>query len=352
MRVLMVAPYSLTRVGGVQGQVLGLTRALRRLGVDVRVIGPCDGPPPAPGVMSVGTSVGWESNGSIAPVATDARAARRTIDLLRDIEPDVVHLHEPVVPGPALALLLGSEVPTVSTHHIAGEVGRDWALPALRTQMHRLAARVAVSASARDTAIEAYGGEYEVWWNGIDVDDIRRATPTRARRPAVVFIGRHEERKGLRVLIDAWEGIDRDAELWIIGSGPETEALQRRGLDGVVWLGRVDDDERDARLGGATVFCAPALGGESFGVVLLEAMAAGAAVVASDIDGYRNVATHEVDALLAAPGDVAALRSALRRVLDDDALRTRLVDAGQRRADQLSMRLLAERYRDLYTAVA
>ena len=352
MRVLMVAPYSLTRVGGVQGQVLGLTRALRRLGVDVRVIGPCDGPPPAPGIMSVGTSVGWESNGSIAPIATDARAARRTIDVLRDLEPDVVHLHEPVVPGPALALLLGSEVPTVSTHHIAGDVGRDWALPALRTQMHRLAARVAVSASARETAIDAYGGEYEVWWNGIDVDDVRRAIPTPTRRPAVVFIGRHEERKGLRVLLDAWDGIDRDAELWVIGSGPETEELQRRGVPDVVWLGRVDDAERDARLRGATVFCAPALGGESFGVVLLEAMAAGAAVVASDIDGYRNVATHELDALLAAPGDVQELRAALRRALDEDALRARLVEAGHRRADQLSMRLLAERYRDLYTAVA
>ncbi len=351
IRVLMVSPYSLTRVGGVQGQVLGLARELRRLGVDVRVLGPCDGPPPATGVMAVGSSVGWENNGSIAPIATDTAAARRTIDALRDVEPDVVHLHEPVVPGPTLALLLGSEVPTVSTHHISGEVGREWAMPALRTQMSRLAARVAVSESARATAVDAYGGDYDVWWNGIDVDRAIDTEATPTDRRAVVFVGRHEERKGLAVLLDAWNGIDRDAVLWVIGGGPETDSLQRRGVPDVEWLGRVDDDERDARLLGATVFCAPALGGESFGVVLLEAMAAGAAVVASDIDGFRNVATDEVDALLVSPGDPDALRSALRRLLDDVALRERLVAAGRRRADELSMRRLAERYLGLYRSV-
>ncbi len=350
-RVLMVSPYSLTRVGGVQGQVLGLARELRRLAVDVRVLGPCDGPPPAPGVMAVGSSVGWENNGSIAPIATDAAAARRTVDALRDVEPDIVHLHEPVVPGPTLALLLGSEVPTVSTHHISGEVGREWAMPALRTQMQRLAARIAVSESARMTAVEAYGGDYEVLWNGIDVERATRVTPTPSDRPAVVFVGRHEERKGLRVLLEAWRGIDRDAVLWVIGGGPETESLQRSGVPAVEWLGRIGDDERDARLLGATVFCAPALGGESFGVVLLEAMAAGTAVVASNIDGFRNVATHDVDALLVDPGDVVALRDSLRRTLDDAALRERLVAAGRRRADDLSMRHLAERYLALYESV-
>jgi phosphatidylinositol alpha-mannosyltransferase len=351
MRVLMVSPYSLTRVGGVQGQVLGLTRELRANGVDVRVVAPCDGPPPAAGIMAVGPSVGWENNGSVAPIAPDAAAARRTIDALRDIRPDVVHLHEPVVPGPTLTLLLGAEVPTVSTHHISGDVGREWAMPALRTQMHRIAARVAVSESARQTAFDAYGGDYEVWWNGIDTARARAADAIRSDRPTVLFVGRHEARKGLRVLVDAWDGIDRDAILWVIGAGPETEALRLRGVPGIEWLGRVDDDQRDARLRGATVFCAPALGGESFGVVLLEGMAAGAMIVASDIDGYRNVATHERDALLTPPGDVEALRSTLRRALDDDTLRARLVAAGSARADDLSMARLARAYLDLYDKV-
>lgn len=351
MRILMVSPYSLTRVGGVQGQVLGLARELRRLGVDARVVAPCDGPPPAAGIMAVGTSVGWENNGSVAPIAPDAAAVRRTIDALRDVRPDVVHLHEPVVPGPALTLLIGSEVPTVSTHHISGEMGREWLMPALRTQMHRLAARVAVSESARQTAFDAYGGEYEVWWNGIDVSRARAAAPTPSDRPAVLFVGRHEQRKGLRVLLEAWEGLDRDAVLWVIGAGPETAELQARDVASVEWLGRVDDAERDSRLRGATVFCAPALGGESFGVVLLEGMAAGATIVASDIDGYRNVATDERDALLTPAGDAMALRGALRRALDDDGLRARLTAAGETRADELSMSRLARCYVDLYERV-
>jgi phosphatidylinositol alpha-mannosyltransferase len=347
----MVSPYSLSRVGGVQGQVLGLAAELRALGHDVRVLAPCDGPPPDRAVMSVGPSVGWESNGSIAPIAPDAAAARRTIDALRDVGPDVVHLHEPVVPGPALALLLGSDVPIVSTHHIAGEVGREWLMPALRPQMQRIVARVAVSESARHTAIDSYGGEYDVWWNGIDVRRARAAAPWPATRPVVVFVGRHEPRKGLRVLIEAWRGIEREAELWVIGAGPETDELRSLGVAGVVWCGRVDDDERDARLRSASVFCAPALGGESFGVVLLEAMAAGAAVVASDIEGYRNVATPSVDALLVAPGDPIALRAALQQVLDDAALHARLTAAGAARADELSMSRLARRYGALYTSV-
>lgn len=350
-RVLMVSPYSLTRVGGVQGQVLGLSRELRTLGIDVRVLAPCDGPPPAAGVMAVGPSVGWENNGSVAPIAPDAAAARRTIDALRDVRPDIVHLHEPVVPGPTLTLLLGAEVPTVSTHHISGDVGREWAMPALRTQMHHLAARVAVSESARQTACDAYGGDYEVWWNGIDVRRARAAPAIGSARPAVFFVGRHETRKGLGVLLDAWSEIDRDAVLWVAGAGPETDELHARGVRAVEWLGRVDDHERDARLRGATILCAPALGGESFGVVLLEGMAAGTAVVASDIDGYRNVATHDVDALLTPPGDAAALRAALRRVLDDGSLRSRLVAAGSRRADELSMARLAQAYAALYERV-
>src|SRR5688572_25083149 len=100
MRVVMTCPYSLSRPGGVQGQVLGLERELRRHGVDVRVLGPCDGPPPEPGVTCVGPTVEWDSNGSVAPIAPGRQTARRTAEALRTIEPDLVHLHEPAVPGP------------------------------------------------------------------------------------------------------------------------------------------------------------------------------------------------------------------------------------------------------------
>jgi phosphatidylinositol alpha-mannosyltransferase len=222
-------------------------------------------------------------------------------------------------------------------------------MPALRTRLERLSARVAVSEAARATAVRVYGPQdISVLWNGVEVDRFASAEPWPTRKPAVLFVGRHEPRKGLAVLLDAWAGIDRDALLWVAGSGPQTDALRRRNVPNVEWLGSVKDDERNRRLRAATIFCAPAVRSESFGVVLLEAMAAGAPVVASRIEGYANVARDGREGLLAAPDDPLALRTALRQVLDDADLRNRLCDAGRRRADQLSMARLAESYADLY----
>jgi phosphatidylinositol alpha-mannosyltransferase len=141
-----------------------------------------------------------------------------------------------------------------------------------------------------------------------------------------------------------------ETRLWVAGDGPETAELQARyaGDGRIEWLGRITDDEKAARMRGADVFCAPSLRGESFGVVLLEAMAAGAPIVASAIEGYQNVARSDQDALLVPPGDVGALRDALRRLLDDGPLRDRLIASGRARAEQFSMKRLAERYLELY----
>jgi phosphatidyl-myo-inositol alpha-mannosyltransferase len=344
----MTCPYSLSRPGGVQGQVLGLARELRKLEVDVRIVAPCDGPPPDPSVVSVGPTVEWESNGSIAPIAPGRAAARRTAEALRSLEPDVVHLHEPAVPGPCLSTLLGYRGPMVGTFHAAGELLHQWSRPAFRSVMQHLTFRVVVSESARETAIKNWGDDYIVLWNGIEIDRIAAAVPTPTTRPTVLFLGRHEPRKGLAVLLDAWEGIDRDAELWVLGGGPQSDELRARRVRNVVWRGSVTDDERNARMRGATVFCAPSLSGESFGVVLLEAMAAGTPIVASSIEGYSNVARADRDALLVPPGDVQALRGSLRRLLDDAPLREQLVACGHERAVEFSMQRLAQHYLELY----
>jgi phosphatidyl-myo-inositol alpha-mannosyltransferase len=349
MRVAMICPYSMSRPGGVQGQVLGLARELRQLDIDVRIVAPCDGPPPDATIVSVGPTVEWESNGSIAPIAPGRATARRTAEALRSLEPDVVHLHEPIVPGPTVSALIGFNGPMVGTFHAAGEVPYQWLRPALRSLMMRLTFRVAVSESARETAAGNWSGaEYQVLWNGIEIDRIASAAPARSERPAVLFIGRHEPRKGLEVLLDAWAGIDRDARLHVVGVGPQTDELKRRAVGDVEWFGTLTDAPRNALLRGATAFCAPSLRGESFGVVLLEAMAAGAPIVASAIEGYQNVARAGQDALLVPPGDVDALRDALRALLDDPALRARLIASGRERAEQFSMRKLAEQYLELY----
>ncbi len=352
MRVSILSPYSLSVPGGVQGQVLGLARALRTLGVDARVIGPTDGPPPEPGITTVGSSIGFSTNGSISPMAEEQSiASERTLEALRVFEPDVLHLHEPLVPGPTSAALLGSEIPKVGTFHAAGEAGSP-AYKALRKlavgAAKRLAVRVAVSPDARAMAEEALGGSYLVLPNGVDVDAFAKVEPMVAARPAVLFVGRHEPRKGLGVLLDAWTGLDRDATLWVASDGPETEALRARRTPNVEWLGRISESEKLARLKGATVFCAPALGQESFGIVLLEGMAAGTAVLASDIPGYRNVARDDLNALMVTADDPHALRLGLRRLLDADDLRARLEEAASVHVLDFSLARLAQRYLGVY----
>ena len=349
MRVVMTSPYSLSRPGGVQKQVLGLARELRRLDVDVRVLAPCDGPPPEPGVTCVGPTVEWDSNGSVAPISPGRATARRTAEAIRAIEPHVVHLHEPAVPGPCLTALIGFNGPIVATFHASGELLHQWSRPALRSLMNRVTCRVVVSEAALETARANWtGGEYDVLWNGIEVDRWADGPVEPSRVPAVLFVGRHEPRKGLAVLLDAWAGIERDAVLWVASQGPQSAALRRRRVPGVEWLGSIPEAELERRMRGATVFCAPSLGGESFGVVLLEAMAARTPIVASAIEGYQNVARPDREALLVPPGDAAALREGLRALLDDADRRERLVAGGRERATEFSMSRLAARYLELY----
>ena len=351
LRVGMVCPYSLSIPGGVQGQVMGIARAMRALGVEARVLAPCDGPPPATWVSPLGASVPAAANGSVAPIAPDPSAALRTIRVLRDEHFDLVHIHEPLVPGPALTALLWSDGPLVGTFHRAGEIAwyRAIKLPA-RWALSRLALRCAVSELAMATAREALGGSYELVWNGIDVGLAVRAEPWPTSGPTVLFLGRHEPRKGLGVLIDAVTRHGVDAHIWVAGEGPETAKLRAAttGDARFEWLGRVSEAEKLRLLRGADVLAAPSLHGESFGVVLLEGMAAGTAVVASDIPGYRGVARPGRDAILVPPGDPAALAGALREALAGGPQVAAMKESAHRRAAEHSLDALARRYLELY----
>jgi phosphatidylinositol alpha-mannosyltransferase len=354
MRVGLVCPYSLTVPGGVQGQVLGLAHALRQLGHDARVLGPCDGPPPEPGVTPLGRSIPTAANGSVAPIAPDVSCQLRTIRALRDEAFDVLHLHEPLVPGPTMTSILFRNAPLVGTFHAAGgSAAYRYLRPGVRWLSRRLDLRCAVSEDARQMAHDALGGEYTLLFNGIEVDRYAKAEPWPSTARTVLFVGRHEPRKGLDVLLAAFPMLPPDVRLWVAGDGPQTAALQAEHTDPrIEWLGRIDDHEKAARLRAAEVFCAPSLRGESFGVVLLEGMAAQTPVVASDLPGYRNVARSGADALLVPPGDPVALADALRGVLDDARCADALVTSGQQRAEEFSMANLARRYLDLYRTVA
>ena len=351
MRVGLVCPYSLTIPGGVQGQVLGLARSLRSLGHEVRVLGPCDGPPPDAGVTPLGRSVPTAANGSVAPLAPDPSAQLRTIRALRDEDFEVLHLHEPMAPGPCITALLMGEPPKVGTFHAAGQSAPyrylGWGL---KRMARRLAHRCAVSPDAVALAESGLGGTYELLFNAVEVERFADGPVQPTSAPTIFFLGRHEPRKGLEVLLAALADLPPDVCVWVGGDGPQSQELRDRFAHDarIEWLGRISDEERGARMRGCTVYCSPSVRGESFGMVLLEAMASGCALVASDLDGHRNVASDGVDALLAPVGDASALAKALRRVLDDEGLRSELVAGGRRRADQLSMRHLAERYDEIY----
>jgi phosphatidylinositol alpha-mannosyltransferase len=355
LRVALICPYSLSVDGGVQLQVRGLARALRGLGVDARVLGPSDGPPPEAGITSLGPTRGFPSNGSIAPITAGKAVVGRTLEALRAFRPDVVHLHEPLSPGAHTAALIGTDLPAVGTFHASWPGRNGWyetfRLP-LAKMVDRLAVRTAVSEEAQRNVEATFGGTCEILPNGIEIDVFADADPWPAPRPAILFVGRHERRKGLGVLLDAFATLDREADLWVAGVGPETDALAHRGIPSVTWLGRITEAEKARRFRGASIACFPSTEGESFGVVLLEAMAAGSAIVASDLTGYRHVARADREAALVRPGDAAALRDALRHVLDDAALRQTLSDAGHLRAAEFSMTRLAEAFVERYASIA
>jgi phosphatidylinositol alpha-mannosyltransferase len=370
MRVALVCPYAIDRPGGVQGQVLGLAGALGRRGHTVTVLAPAIGGRGAlrgqaaggPRVVVVGPAVEVPANGSVAPIALSPAVGARVARALRAERPDVVHVHEPLAPvvGWAGVLGAGPGAPSIGTVHRAGGAGlyRVLGVPA-SWLLGRCGQVVAVSDEARATAVPALAGRpCPVVGNGVDLERLQAVAPEPTTGPTVLFVGRHEARKGLGVLLAATDelGSTWPGRLWIVGHGPETAALRARWPETPTrrWWGRVADDRLAALLAGADVLCAPSLGGESFGVVLVEALASRCVVVASALPGYQAVlGPHGV---LVPPGDAHALAQALAAVVEDVAGRRgwaapERLDAAASAAARWSMDSLADRYLELYRAL-
>jgi phosphatidylinositol alpha-mannosyltransferase len=376
MRVALVSPYALDVVGGVQAHVLALADALRRLGDEVLVVGPSAGATPSrmpagARIVDVGRSIPVPVNGSRAPIALSPATAMRVGDLLRRADPDVIHVHEPLVPvvGPAAVLATGA--PRVLTFHASAEGG---ALPPLYRAIRGLARRIvahgdvltAVSAVAADFHARALGldvGRFAIIPNGVDVARFasagqRREVAAPPRR--LVFLGRLEHRKGADVVVRAFlrlAAAHDDVTLRVIGEGPLAPVL-RRLVDTapahvaarVELCGRAAPDALPELLIDVDIAVLPARGGESFGIVLLEAMAAGLPIVATDIPGYRAVARQGQEAILVAPDDPAALAEGIGRILADAEFAGRLRAAGTLRAAEHDWGAVAGRVRGLYEA--
>jgi phosphatidyl-myo-inositol alpha-mannosyltransferase len=264
----------------------------------------------------------------------------------------VIHLHDPLAPMINYAYLC-SNVPIVGTFHRSGRSAWHALLgPVARWATDLLAARCAVSPAAAETS---GSNEVNVLFNGVEVERFVEAKPWPTTSPTVMFLGRHEKRKGLDLLLSAFTAVPDPAVLWIAGEGPETARLKRRfpASSRLKWLGNLSEVEITRRLRGAHVLCAPSLFGESFGVVLLEAMAARCSIVASSLDGHRSAAGGH--AQLFPVGDGRALTTTLCTALmparSNSAWNTPPLNRAFSYATDLSMTRLAARYQDIYESI-
>lgn len=353
MKVLLVCPYSWATPGGVGAHVANLAEALRTRGHEARIVAPDAAD--APGVISVGRSIPIPYNGSIARLAFGPRVAMRIRVAIRRYRPDIIHVHEPFAPSVGLATLLATRRPVVGTFHASAPRSRAYriASPALRPLYRRLAGRIAVSDEARRTVEEALGNAIRVIPNGVNCALFAGAPEPSGS--AVLFIGRFEPRKGARVLIDAFPMLKErhpEASLILVGEGSLRraceEAVPQALREDVTFVGRVEPWELAQAMGQAAVVCVPSLGGESFGIVLLEGMAAGRPVVASNIPGYAAVLRDGVDGVLVPPGDVDSLAVALAGVLDEPERARAMGKAGRDRAARYDWPVVAGEIEAVY----
>jgi phosphatidyl-myo-inositol alpha-mannosyltransferase len=343
VKIAIVCPYAWDRPGGVQSHIRSLAPALRRLGHEVRVFAPASpsarrATQAAGEATIVGSAMGVPANGSVAPICFGPAAAFRIRRELAGFAPDVLHLHEPLIPSLSLLALAGSTVPAVGTFHAAAPTSPIYRVlrPVLLPLARRLARKTAVSPAAARLVSAYFPGEVLPSPNGIDVAFFARAEPLElAPGKHVLFMGRLEPRKGAAIAIQAMAQIkEQAAQLLVAGDGPlraELEDLASdRGTD-AIFLGAVGEEQKARLLRSCEVYCAPNLGGESFGIVLLEAMAAGCPVVCSSLAAFRAVAGDA--ARYAPPGDAAAVAESLRAVLADRDAADAMAEQGRQRAE-------------------
>ncbi len=360
MRIALVSPYSWTYPGGVTRHIEALAQRFIADGHHVRVLAPYDPPgrfsaalhrgarpqrlSPPDYLLPLGRTVGFKANGAVSNLAITPYGYATMQRELRTGGFDVVHVHEPIAPVLSWLAADNAQLPTVGTFHVHSTNvvtnGVARALGAGRV-FNRLHVRIAVSEAAAWTARRFFGGHYRVIPNGVHVD------PERARRAAerepgealrIVFVGQAVERKGLPLLLRAFEALREHVPCELTVIGPSSEELAPLMLDGrgVRALGKVDDQDKQRELERADVLCAPSLGGESFGMVLTEAFATGTPVIASDIPGYRDVVRDGVDGVLVPRGDARALAEALRDLHEEPVRRGAMARAAVRDVERFA----------------
>jgi phosphatidyl-myo-inositol alpha-mannosyltransferase len=364
VRVGLVCPYTWDVPGGVQQHIRDLAEALTGLGHEVSVISPADDDTPLPDyVVSAGRAVPVPYNGSVARLAFGFLSASRVRRWVKEGAFDVLHVHEPAAPSLSLLACWVADGPIVATVHTAMPRSRVMhaSYPVLRTALEKVNGWIAVSEAARTTMVERTGGDAVLIPNGVTVRRYEKASPLPGwpgEGGALGFLGRMDEpRKGLDVLLRAFEtlGAQRPGlRLLIAGPGDREDVIEKVPAslrERVILLGQVSEDDKARVYHSVDVFCAPNTGGESFGIVLAEAMAAGAPIAASDLDAFRQVLRGGRAGELFETGDPDALAAAAGRLLDDRQRRALLSAAASEAVRAYDWPVVARDVVQVYEAV-
>ena len=362
MKIGLVSPYVYPLPGGVTQHVRYLYENLRLRGHDVRILTSSHGLQRGSegDVIRLGKGFSMPSNGSVGTITLSPRYVSQARERLDRERFDVLHFHEPFVPFLSLVLLRESQSVNIGTFHAYGgwSPAYEFGSRAMGGYADRLHGRIAVSAAARHFIDRYFPGDYKVIPNGVDAERFRRSVPLARWQDGtrnLLFVGRFEPRKGLLDLLKAYRILRKtgcQCRLLVVGGGPQEREARRyvatRRLVGVEFLGRVSDDEKTQLFRTADVFVAPATGRESFGIVLLEAMAAGAPIVASDIHGYKGVLRRGREGLLVPPHEPKQLAASISRILEDRDLAAGMSAAGLVRAEEFSWPRVTAKVDDYY----
>jgi phosphatidylinositol alpha-mannosyltransferase len=362
MKIGIVTPYAYPMPGGVNDHVGSLYRVLRARGHDVRIITSSHGLQKASeaDIIRVGKGFSVPFNGSMGTITLSPTYLAQMRAILERERFDVLHYHEPFVPFLSLVTLTLSTSVNIGTFHAFGglSISYEFGKRMLGHYAGKLHGRIAVSPAARHFISRYFPGEYKIVPNGVEPGRYQRAVPIARYRdgvPNILFVGRMEPRKGLIHLLRAFRKLQRDgvrARLLLVGTGPGEREARRyvltRQLEDVEFLGRVPEGQKAQLFKTADIYVSPATGRESFGIVLLEAMSAGAPIICSDIHGYRGVVRRERDGILVEPGNADALAASIRRLIDDPQLRAQLSRAGEERAQLFTWERVGQAVEEYY----
>lgn len=357
MKIALVSPYDHSYPGGVAVHISNLRACLGRMGHQVKILAPCSSPPQDPGVIPVGRPIPVPSGGSIARITLSLTLSGKVKGILEAEKFDVVHIHEPLTPMLPLTVLRLSGALNIGTFHAYHSKPRGYGLSRLilRRWFRRLDGWIAVSEPARKFIARHFPADYEIIPNGVDLGHFYpQAPPVESLcdgKTNILFVGRLEKRKGLDYLLAAFAQVQQEfPHTRLVAVGPGTRLrghyerlVEKMGLRNVVFAGQVPHEQLPCYYSAAHLFCAPATGEESFGLVLLEAMATGKPVVASAVGGYAQLIDQGKEGILVPPRSKMALAQGLLTLLRNPTLRQDMGNRGRLRAEEFRWEDIAQR---------